>query len=235
MAYFELSVAPSDHPASSEAEIIFSVANREHEQHTPTSTWLVEDTDKVRFSYEYVFDRTLYLLNYREKNPTMSLLQPLASTSRSTSNLPVIHAQTRSWSSSPYGRTHVWRRRAPKLPNPVVPEFPQRVIRSDGSSFTHWTTSPRSLLRLTRDLTNNPFWNIGLMTKEGAEEESAVAGRLGRFKRRFGEDGKEGGFGSVGSSNVDEFEWMEAQGGVDNSKAMKGRFEGQAAAAKGKK
>ncbi|EIM84621.1 uncharacterized protein STEHIDRAFT_23193, partial [Stereum hirsutum FP-91666 SS1] len=123
----------------------------------------------------------------------MSLLQPLASSSRSTlpSTLKPLQTltQTRSWSSSPYGRTHVWRRRQTPLPNPIVPQFPQRVIRSDGSSFTHWTTSPRSLLRLTRDLTNNPFWNVSLMTKEGAEEESAVTGRLGRFQRRFGEGG----------------------------------------------
>ena len=65
----------------------------------------------------------------------------------------------RSISSSPYGRTHVWRRRAPKLPNPVVPHFPQRVTLADGSTFIHWTTSPRSAIRLTRDNTNNPVWN----------------------------------------------------------------------------
>ena len=70
--------------------------------------------------------------------------------------LRALQTQTRSVSSSPYGRTHVWKRRPNKLPNPVVPQFPQRVIRSDGSTFTHWTTSPRSVIRLTRDVTNNP-------------------------------------------------------------------------------
>lgn len=43
------------------------------------------------------------------------------------------------------------------------------------------------------------------MTKEGAEEESAVTGRLGRFQRRFGE----GGQGGVGSVGAEGFEWME--------------------------
>lgn len=92
---------------------------------------------------------------------------------------------TRSVSSSPYGRTHVWKRRQPKLPNPVVPQFPQRVIRADGSSFVHWTTSPRSVIKLTRDVTNNPTWNPGMWKSDSTEEESAVTGRLGRFNRRF--------------------------------------------------
>ncbi|KAF8646653.1 hypothetical protein AX16_007151 [Volvariella volvacea WC 439] len=108
--------------------------------------------------------------------------------------------QQRSVSSSPYGRTHVWKRRKPVLPNPVVPKFPQRVIRSDGTSFVQWTTSPRSLIRLTRDTTNNPLWNTGVWTDERAiEEEGATTGRLGRFNRRFETLG-----GSVGSQS-----WMD--------------------------
>lgn len=95
---------------------------------------------------------------------------------------------TRAVSSSPYGRTHVWKRRPNKLPNPVVPQFPQRVIRADGSSFTHWTTSPRPLIRLTRDVTNHPLWNVSALTGEGAAEESEVTGRLGRFNRKFVEE-----------------------------------------------
>ena len=92
---------------------------------------------------------------------------------------------TRPVSSSPYGRTHVWKRRQAKLPNPVLPQFPQRVIRSDGSSFVHWTTSPRSVIKLTRDVTNNPTWNPGMWKSDSTEEESAITGRLGRFNRRF--------------------------------------------------
>ncbi|KDQ54620.1 hypothetical protein JAAARDRAFT_49224 [Jaapia argillacea MUCL 33604] len=124
----------------------------------------------------------------------MSLLCQLASSSnisfhslsRATPKCLNAHTQTRPISSSPYGRTHVWKRRARKLPNPVVPQFPQKVIRADGSTFVHWTTSPRSLIRLARDLTNNPLWNSSLMKGESEEEESETSGRLGRFKRRFG-------------------------------------------------
>ncbi len=109
---------------------------------------------------------------------------------------------TRTVSSSPYGRTHVWKRRPNKLPNPLVPQFPQRVIRADGSSFTHWTTSPRPLIRLTRDVTNHPLWNVSALTGEGAAEESEVTGRLGRFNRKF----------------VEEIDWMsEAEGASETS------------------
>ncbi|KAJ7053986.1 hypothetical protein C8F01DRAFT_1374883 [Mycena amicta] len=115
---------------------------------------------------------------------------------------PRIH--TRTISSSPYGRTHVWKRRKPVLPNPVVPKFPQRVVRADGSSFLHWTTSPRSLIRLTRDTTSNPIWNTAMWSDgRGLEEESETTGRLGRFNRRF--DG-------IGGSG-DNVDWME---GVEN-------------------
>jgi len=105
----------------------------------------------------------------------------------------------RSISNSPYGRTHVWKRRPPVLPNPVVPKFPQKVIRSDGTSFTHWTTSPKSLVRLTRDTTNNPFWNTGNPSDKSIEEESGTAGRMGRFNRRFEDLG----------TQLDDTQWME--------------------------
>jgi hypothetical protein len=133
----------------------------------------------------------------------MSLLATLSRTSPSvakinnaTSRNPHILANlsVRHVSSSPYGRTHVWRRRAPKLPNPVVPQFPQRVVRSDGSSFTHWTTSPRSSLTLTRDVSNHPLWNPSeALSGEMEEEEGKTTGRLGRFSRRFGSEMGMGG------------------------------------------
>ncbi|KAH6904542.1 hypothetical protein BKA70DRAFT_538064 [Coprinopsis sp. MPI-PUGE-AT-0042] len=93
--------------------------------------------------------------------------------------------QQRFVSSSPYGRAHVWKRRAPVLPNPVVPKYPQTVLRSDGTSFVHWTTSPKSLVRLTRDTTNNPMYNPAAAADRSVEEESGTTGRLGRFSRRF--------------------------------------------------
>ncbi|KAJ7665654.1 hypothetical protein B0H17DRAFT_288340 [Mycena rosella] len=108
-------------------------------------------------------------------------------------------AHVRGVSSSPYGRTHVWKRRDPVLPNPVVPKYPQRLIRADGSSILHWTTSPRSLIRLSRDTTSHPLWNTGMWADgRGLEEESETTGRLGRFNRKFE--------GIGGSGQVD---WME--------------------------
>ncbi|KAH9042612.1 hypothetical protein EDB85DRAFT_2139172 [Lactarius pseudohatsudake] len=133
---------------------------------------------------------------------TNSLLLPLSRVA------PIFTAPrcARRVSSSPYGRTHVWKRRPNKLPNPIVPQFPQRVIRADGSSFTHWTTSPRPLIRLTRDVTNHPLWNVSALTGEGAAEESEVTGRLGRFNRKF----------------VEEIDWMsEAEGGSETTQTKK--------------
>ena len=136
----------------------------------------------------------------------MSLLSSLASSSRTLqpgfasargalalSALPAhptfaAQTQTRSVSSSPYGRTHVWKRRARRLPNPVVPVFPQVLVRVDGSTVVHRTTSPRSAIRLTRDTTNNPVWNAARFVGMD-EEEDEVTGRLGRFSRRFGDFG----------------------------------------------
>ncbi|TFL01771.1 hypothetical protein BDV98DRAFT_529700 [Pterulicium gracile] len=124
-------------------------------------------------------------------------------------SLQVLHLQIRSISSSPYGRTHVWKRRPRTLPNPVVPKFPQVVIRADGSSFTHWTTSPKSSIQLTRDTTNNPVWNTSMWTDEmSMEEENAHKGRLGRFNRRFE---------SVSGAS-DEMSWLEGMTTLDGAK-----------------
>ncbi|KAF9480629.1 hypothetical protein BDN70DRAFT_832425 [Pholiota conissans] len=112
---------------------------------------------------------------------------------------PNTPACSRTISNSPYGRTHVWKRRPPVLPNPLVPKFPQKVIRSDGTSFVHWTTSPKSLVRLTRDTTNNPQWNTGNPGDRSFEEENTTTGRIGRFSRKFEDLGSE----------LDDTQWME--------------------------
>jgi len=113
------------------------------------------------------------------------------------------YLSSRFLSNSPYGRTHVWKRRPPSLPNPVVPKYPQKVVRSDGTSFTHWITSPKSLVRLTRDTTNNPHWNTGNPGDRLLEEESGSAGRMARFSRKFEELGSE----------LDDSQWMEDMSG----------------------
>ncbi|KAF8875332.1 hypothetical protein CPB84DRAFT_445889 [Gymnopilus junonius] len=120
------------------------------------------------------------------------------------------HQTCRSVSNSPYGRSHVWKRRPPALPNPVVPKFPQKVIRSDGTSFTHWTTSPKSLVRLTRDTTNNPMWNTANVNDRSMEEESGTTGRMGRFSRKFEELG----------SDLDDTKWMEEMSTVMKAEVL---------------
>jgi ribosomal protein L31 len=86
------------------------------------------------------------------------------------------------------------------MPNPCVPRFPQVVVRADGSTYTHYTTSPRSTISLTRDTTNNPLWAPFFGNKEDAES-AALAGRLGRFNKRFD------GLGGLG----EDIDWMSAK------------------------
>ncbi|KAI0684209.1 hypothetical protein BC835DRAFT_650625 [Cytidiella melzeri] len=119
-----------------------------------------------------------------------------------------LFTQKRSMSASPYGRTHVWKHRPRKLPNPCVPQFPQQVVRADGSTFTHFTTSPRSTINLTRDSTNNPMWAPFFGNKEDAES-AALAGRLGRFNKKFD------GLGGLG----EDMDWLSSdQDGVADKK-----------------
>ncbi|WOO82213.1 uncharacterized protein LOC62_04G005710 [Vanrija pseudolonga] len=78
-------------------------------------------------------------------------------------------------------KTHT--RKAPGLPLPLPAIFPQRVVLSDGSTFTSYTTAPSpSIVRLARDVTNNPMWAPGT-EKAGAQEDDE--GAVGRFRRRF--------------------------------------------------
>jgi ribosomal protein L31 len=60
--------------------------------------------------------------------------------------------------------------------------FTQTVILSNGASFTRRTTSPRPLLRLTKDTRNHPFWNP--TTQIELDDDSGV---LTKFNKRFGE------------------------------------------------
>jgi hypothetical protein len=85
-----------------------------------------------------------------------------------------------------YGNSHVMVKKARRLPPPVVPMYPQKVVLSDGSSFTHWTTSPRSSIRLTRDISNSPLWTLSAAS--GGEEDD-TSGRLSKFRLRFDQSG----------------------------------------------
>lgn len=70
--------------------------------------------------------------------------------------------------------------RRPKRPY----TFTQLVTLSDGSTFTHRTTSPTPVIRSTKDVRNSPLWNPSSQKLLNVEEDEA--GRLARFRDRFG-------------------------------------------------
>ncbi|UZJ51312.1 hypothetical protein CBS101457_000632 [Exobasidium rhododendri] len=134
------------------------------------------------------------------------------------------------------------------LPRPAA-QFPQMTLLSDGSSIQLTTTSPRSTVRLTRDITNHPLWNPS-MDRTGGASEDDESGRLGRFRRRFGgaeeviaePSAGEGGEvttteatsapapGTQGDFGADDLDWMsvggrEARAGspLANKKVGKGK------------
>lgn len=90
-----------------------------------------------------------------------------------------------------YGKSHIYANVERRLPPPVVPTYPQKVTLSDGSTFTQWTTSPRSVLRLTRDISNSPLWTLS-SARSGQEDDAS--GRISRFRSKYNQ-----------STNFDDF------------------------------
>ncbi|KAK4553462.1 hypothetical protein LTR86_009519 [Recurvomyces mirabilis] len=70
--------------------------------------------------------------------------------------------------------------RRPKRPY----TFTQLITLSDGSTFTHRTTSPAPIYKSVRDTKNSVLWNPSSQKLLNVEEDEA--GRLRRFRRRFG-------------------------------------------------
>ena len=96
----------------------------------------------------------------------------------------------------------------PSLPSPLPALFRQTVQMADGSTFTTHTTAPSpSIIRLTRDVTNNPVWSPGVKTKGVEEDEDE--GVVGRFKKRFE------GMDLMGGKTVAEWASQMEQGEVD--------------------
>ncbi|KAF2219911.1 hypothetical protein BDZ85DRAFT_267805 [Elsinoe ampelina] len=76
-------------------------------------------------------------------------------------------------------------RHATLLKRPKRPwTFTQMVTLSDGSTFLHRTTSPQPIYRSTKDVRNTPLWNPSSQKLANIEEDEA--GRLARFRERFG-------------------------------------------------
>ena len=69
-------------------------------------------------------------------------------------------------------------------PRPPRSLLDQLIILSDGSSYKQLTTSPRGVLRSTKDVRNNALWNPSLSELRDVEEDEA--GRLRGFRERYG-------------------------------------------------
>ncbi|PNS21402.1 54S ribosomal protein L36, mitochondrial [Sphaceloma murrayae] len=97
-------------------------------------------------------------------------------------------------------------RHATLLKRPKRPwTFTQMVTLSDGSTFLHRTTSPQPIYRSTKDVRNTALWNPSSQKLANIEEDEA--GRLARFRERFGR-----GWDSESTKGLDEeVEKQEAQ------------------------
>ncbi|PYH84499.1 putative 50S ribosomal protein L36 [Aspergillus uvarum CBS 121591] len=70
--------------------------------------------------------------------------------------------------------------RRPKRPY----QFTQLITMSDGSTFTHRTSSPLPIYRSTRDTRNSVMWNPSSSRLASLEKDEA--GRLAAFRAKFG-------------------------------------------------
>jgi len=136
-------------------------------------------------------------------------------------NAPLALSRPASTSSTWPSRTHL--KKPPKIPAPVPAVYAQTVVLSDGSTFTAHTTAPTpSIIRLTRDVTNNPLWAPG--TDRRGLADGAEDGRVGRFRRRF-EGLSMGGEEQEGAAVTKEFgegdfDWM-GEGAKEEKQVVK--------------
>lgn len=183
-------------------------------------------------------------------SPTMSLCATCRRHGASSIKASPSTQQTRSTSSLHKtawpSKTHL--RPTPRMPNPLPAIYPQLVILSDGSSFTSYTTAPSpAVYRLTRDVTNNPLWNLnkdGGVGRRGEGEEDG--GRLARFKRLYGEssastsstsestDQQASSTSVAGLFETSDLDWMSSEAGKVEKVSAK-EMAGPQKAAKGKK
>ncbi|KAB8236234.1 hypothetical protein ETB97_000378 [Aspergillus alliaceus] len=101
---------------------------------------------------------------------TLTLRRSAVSTARVQTSTTFICSQCR----------HATLLRRPKRPY----TFTQLVTLSDGSTFTHRTTSPAPVYRSTRDTRNSLLWNPSSSKLMNVEEDEA--GRLAAFRAKFG-------------------------------------------------
>ena len=98
----------------------------------------------------------------------MSLSIPLRRASPPNSSIPQIQCR------------HATLLRRPKRPY----TFTQLVTLSDGSTYTHRTTSPAPIYKSTKDTRNTPLWNPS--SQKLLNMESDDSGKLRAFREKFG-------------------------------------------------
>ncbi|WWD20779.1 hypothetical protein CI109_105256 [Kwoniella shandongensis] len=179
------------------------------------------------------------LLRSISTSPSSSLIRPTSQQIRTKTS-------TASPSSLWLSRTHL--QPQPSIPPPVPPKYPMRVVLSDGSSFTAYTTAPTpSTKKLTRDVLNNPLWAPASERRGLGEGEE---GRVGRFRKRFeglGLDGtpapaanagaganEQGGETKEGAFEENDLDWM-SEGAQEEKISEKQRNPVKAAKKGGKK
>ncbi len=111
-----------------------------------------------------------------------SSILPIRTTIRS---LPTMLITTAKRAICPRCALHQQIRHASLIRRPKRPyTFTQLITLSDGSTFTHRTTSPQPVYRSTKDTKNTILWNPSSQKLMNVEEDEA--GRLRKFRARFG-------------------------------------------------
>lgn len=103
--------------------------------------------------------------------------------------------------------------RRPKRPY----TFTQLVTLSDGSTFTHRTTSPLPVYRSLKDTRNTPLWNPS--NEKVLNFEADEAGKLRAFREKFGrgwDAGRKEEVEDVDEEEVDEGEGSRREEREDN-------------------
>ncbi|KAK4692727.1 hypothetical protein P7C71_g4537, partial [Lecanoromycetidae sp. Uapishka_2] len=98
----------------------------------------------------------------------MSLSTPFRRTSLASPSVPQIQCR------------HATLLRRPKRPY----TFTQLVTLSDGSTYTHRTTSPQPVYKSLKDTRNTPLWNPS--SQKLLNMETDEAGKLRAFREKFG-------------------------------------------------
>ncbi|CAG8514048.1 hypothetical protein C2G38_2111572 [Gigaspora rosea] len=80
--------------------------------------------------------------------------------------------------------------------------FTQRIILSNGATYTIRTTSPKSLIKLIKDTRNHPLWNPTTQY-DSLDDES---GQLSKFTKKFGNEEYDMDFMSTMDLNSDDLD-----------------------------